>query len=128
MSASSDHPPKPAEVFDPVYLHARRELVVILLLFGLFCIWSVGVSYSSGYVAAGAEAGEISLTLGMPSWAFWGLLVPWICVDVVAVWFCFFFMKDDDLGETHEGEDLAEQVEHTHEAEHLREAGGQDDE
>lgn len=135
MSSRPDPVPDSPTDYDPVYLRARRELVVIVLLFAIFCIWAVGVCYVSGYVAPGGEPEEISLTLGMPSWAFWGLLVPWLAVDAVAVWFCFFYMRDDDLGEAHEGEDLAEQVEHMHEVEarkelkewheHQEEAGGE---
>ncbi|QDU92825.1 DUF997 family protein [Lignipirellula cremea] len=86
---------------DPVYLNARRESFVIVALFAVFILWSVTVCVYFGYLptTAEGEAPEISLVLGMPAWAFWGLLAPWLAVDVVAFWFCFFFMKNDDLGE-----------------------------
>ncbi len=103
------------ESYDPVFRHAWRELIVIMVLFASFCGWSLAVCYAMGYLPAGAERPDIDLVLGMPGWAFWGILIPWVVVDVVAVWFCFFYMVDDDLGEAHEGEDLAEQVEHLHE-------------
>jgi len=32
-------------------------------------------------------------------------------VDVFTTWFCFWYMKDDDLGETNEGLGLEEDVE-----------------
>jgi hypothetical protein len=104
--------------YDPVYLHASREAVVIVVLFTLFCAWSIAICYTLGYRDPAESAAEVSITFGMPTWVFWGLFVPWIVVDVIAVWFCFFFMKNDNLGEAHEGEDLEEQIEHMHEHEH----------
>lgn len=102
---------------DPVFLHARREAWVIVALFSVFCAWSVFVCYNYGFIGATEEQASPSIIFGMPSWIFWGLFVPWIAVDVVAVWFCFFFMTADDLGEAHEGEDLTEQIEHAHDKE-----------
>lgn len=102
--------------YDPVLVNARRELLVIVVLFVVFCVWSLAVCYFWGYVPAGQEPPEVSITLGMPSWVFWGIVAPWLAVDVVAVWFCFIYMANDDLGESHEGEDLAEQVQHLHES------------
>jgi len=43
----------------------------------------------------------------MPSWVVWGIAVPWIVADIFTVWFCFFYMKDDDLGLS--PEELAQQ-------------------
>ena len=40
--------------------------------------------------------------MGMPRWVFWGIFMPWLFVDAVTIWFVFFFMKDDDLGEGEE--------------------------
>ena len=39
--------------------------------------------------------------LGMPSWVFWGVLVPWLVCAVFTFWFAGFFMADDDLGKDH---------------------------
>ena len=50
---------------------------------------------------------NIPTTLGMPSWVVWGIAVPWIVADIFTVWFCFFYMKDDDLGLS--PEELAQQ-------------------
>ena len=85
---------------DPLVLHARREALVILLAFVVCLIWSVSWCYLSGY--AGPDGSPVSKVLGMPSWVFWGVLVPWIGADLFAVWFCFFFMVDDPLGEAPE--------------------------
>jgi len=83
--------------WDPVYLHSRRELIAILVIFGGACVWALTVSWVSGYTTD-AQAGEqIAKVLGMPRWVFWGVFVPWIAADVATIWFCFFYMKDDDL-------------------------------
>lgn len=83
---------------DPAVVHARREAVAILAAFGACLVWSVPCCYLTGYGAPG-EA-ELSTVLGMPSWVFWGVLVPWVAADLFAVWFCFFYMVDDPLGES----------------------------
>ncbi|MCA9156369.1 MAG: hypothetical protein R3C99_20220 [Pirellulaceae bacterium] len=117
--SSEDRSGESMPPYDPVYLHSLRELFVIVILFTIFLIWSITTCYIVGYAEPGTEPASTPLWLGMPAWAFFGVFLPWVVVDVVAVWFCFFFMQNDDLGEAHEGEDLAEQVRHQHE----REAG-----
>lgn len=112
-----DSKPTPSVEYDPTYLNSLKEAKVIVALFSVFCFWSIYVCYAYGYLSPGEQRSEINTFLGMPSWAFWGIALPWAVVDLVAVWFCFFFMKADDLGEAHEGEDLAEQIAHMHEGE-----------
>jgi Na+/melibiose symporter-like transporter len=111
--------PKPtaAPEYDTTYLNSLREAYVIIALFAVFCFWSLFVCFNYGYLGPDEQLSEVSTVLGMPSWAFWGIGLPWIAVDAVAVWFCFFYMKNDDLGEAHEGQDLAEQIAHLHDGE-----------
>jgi hypothetical protein len=108
----SSPPPSDAEPLplDPVFLQSRRELAVIVLLFLGFFAWSVGTCYAWGYMPAESAGEAVSMTWGMPTWFVWGILFPWLAVDVAALWFCFFYMKDDDLGEAHETEDVVRQV------------------
>jgi len=81
---------------DPVFVHSRRETVVLLIGFAIFLVWSVGVSYRLGY---GQPADEVpAMVLGMPRWVFWGVVVPWMAANVFTFWFCLFYMKDDPLG------------------------------
>ena len=85
--------------FDPVFLHARREALYILGLF-VFCFaWAMGVYLLDGYYPSGDIPAEVALVFGMPRWVFWVILVPWLFCIGSTVWFVFFFMKDDDLGE-----------------------------
>lgn len=83
------------EQLDPVFVHARREAFVIL---GLFCaafVWTVSWCYLAGYDYPAGE--PVATVLGIPSWALWGIAMPWLVVDVFTVWFCLRSMKDDPL-------------------------------
>ncbi len=71
---------------------------MILLAFVVCLVWSISWCYSFGYSAA--ESGSVTSVMGIPSWVFWGVMVPWLAADVFAFWFCFYFMVDDPLGET----------------------------
>lgn len=63
-------------------------------------IWVVMLLYTIGYCSIhGYQDPKEPLTfvLGIPSWVFWGVFLPWIvCVGITA-WFAFAFMKDSDL-------------------------------
>ncbi len=85
------------EWMDPVVIHARREAWVILGAFVVFLMWSVSWCYLAGY--PGPTDRPPAQVFGIPSWVFWGVLVPWIAADVFALWFCFFFMADDPLSD-----------------------------
>ena len=63
---------------------------------------SIGGYVTCCYLAGYHEPGEAgpATVLGMPSWVFWGVLVPWLGADLFGFWFCFFFMADDPLGES----------------------------
>jgi hypothetical protein len=84
--------------FDPDYLHSLRELVVLLVIFGLAFSWSIYVSFWLGYMPTEDTEviPEIPLILGMPAWVFWGILIPWLVIDVLAIVFCFGYMKADN--------------------------------
>lgn len=100
--AKPDASPEAAR-FDPFFLNARREAVIILIAWAVCLIWTVGYSALAGY---GVDPDQVSIILGMPSWVFWGVLVPWIAATVFSVWFSLVYIADDDLGTTH-GEEAA---------------------
>ena len=104
MSGARSSPRR--DQLDPVVVHARREAVAILLAFGACLIWSVTWCYLAGY--HGSAGADLSKVLGMPGWVFWGVIVPWLAADLFAVWFCFFFVADDPLGEPEEEADPSE--------------------
>jgi hypothetical protein len=76
--------------------NARREGLLIMLVWLATLVWSVGAGYYLGY---NLKPEEIRLILGMPAWVFWSVVLPWIVCLVFSVWFCFFYMADDDLGQ-----------------------------
>jgi hypothetical protein len=84
---------------DPLVRSARREAAVALL------VWVVALIYTMLYCARyGYHQTEKELTfvLGFPSWVFWGIVVPWAACVVISVWYAFWYMADDDLGEEEE--------------------------
>lgn len=104
MSDSSRRPDEPH--WDPVYLHARREALVILLVWAVCLVWAVGGSVWLGYERG---PGEIATVLGIPRWVMLAIALPWLLANVFAAWFCFRFMADDDLGQAQEDLDLIEE-------------------
>ncbi len=92
-------PSEPNEVaweLDPQFLQARREMFVVLGMFFASFVWTMTASYLLGYrTPSPEEAKELVLIWGMPLWVFWGVLAPWLAIDIAAVWFCFFYMQDE---------------------------------
>jgi hypothetical protein len=86
---------EPAAKEQQLLRHARREGLVIMVVWALALVWSVGYSYLHGY---NRPVNDIRLVFGMPDWVYWGIVVPWAVCLVFTVWFCFVFMSDDDLG------------------------------
>lgn len=75
--------------------HARREGMLIMTVWAVCLVWSVGSGYLLGY---NRNADDIRLILGMPDWVFWSVVLPWALCLLFSVWFCFRYMADDDLG------------------------------
>jgi hypothetical protein len=86
---------------DPVFLHSRREAIVILIVWTVCMAWTVPYCYVNGYTAPESPA-DLATVLGMPAWVFWGVLVPWVVSGLVTIVLCLWFIQDDDLGETGE--------------------------
>ena len=102
MSRST--PPPDADQLDPLVVHARRETLVILVVFAICLVWSVSWCHLAGYPEP--AGGQIAKIFGIPAWVFWGVVVPWLAADGFAVWFCFFFMADDPLVESEGPKDM----------------------
>lgn len=109
MTSPQERKPEPAE-YDSVFLNSRKEAIFIFGVWVVAFLWAVPYSYLNGY-PENFEPETFTTILGIPSWLFWGIAVPWIVADVVTTWFCFCYMKDDDLGESHEGADIEEDLE-----------------
>jgi hypothetical protein len=76
--------------------HARREGLLLMIVWASALVWSVGYAAVFGY---GRAPESIRLILGMPDWVFWSVVFPWGLSLLFSLWFCFFYMADDDLGE-----------------------------
>ncbi len=85
---------------DPVFLNCRRETIVILVAWAVFFLWVTGYCGFAGYNEPGKP---VELVLGMPSWVFWGVFVPWFGASAFTVWFALGFIADDPLEHTGPG-------------------------
>lgn len=112
MSSAPQNVIPPDEEFDPVFIHSRREAIIIFCVWVVCLLWAVPYCYNNGYPAAGEQFDPESLVLvwGMPSWVFYGIVLPWLLAILFSTWFCFSYMKDDDLGVANEGVDIEEEL------------------
>jgi hypothetical protein len=103
---------------DPVLKNSRREAIIIGLTWLAATTYCCGYCYLFGYIREGRPLGveDVRPILGMPSWVFWGIMVPWAVCGVFTIWFAGFVMTDDDLG-----------VDHTPDLEAAIRAGGHDE-
>ena len=76
-------PPEP----DPVLKNARREAIIIGLVWLAATAYCCVYCYLFGYIRAGQPLGpqDVRPILGMPSWVFWGIMVPWARLCAVHV-------------------------------------------
>jgi len=86
----------PIEDEDPLLRSARREMKVAVLFWVFFATWAIGLGKLLAYQKP-AEGEMISMILGMPSWVFWVVMLPWFLATVFTLWFAMSFMKDHDL-------------------------------
>lgn len=98
--------PVPGRRDDPVFVHACREAIIILSFWLAVTVYCCAYSYFFGYIRPGRPLGpdDVRPILGIPSWAFWGFVVPWLLCALFTVWFAGFYMADDDLGDDRAGE------------------------
>ena len=109
--------------YDAIFLNSRREAIIIFCVWLAGFVWAVPYCYLNGF-QGNIDPENLETIWGIPSWLFWGIFVPWIVADLFTTWFCFCYMKDDDLGETHEGADLQEEIAEMHAAESKRVEAG----
>jgi hypothetical protein len=123
MNAVSPPPDAEPVEYDPLFLNSRREALIIFALWVCGLLWAVPFCYLTGYVGS-VDPESMSTIWGIPTWLFWGIFVPWLVADAFTTWFCFCYMKDDDLGEAHEGADLAEEIAEMHAADSEQKGAG----
>lgn len=82
--------------YTPVFLNARREALITIFVWIVGLVWTVGYCLLTGY---DVPADQMKVTLGIPNWIFWGILVPWILVILFTIWFGLFYIADDKLAQ-----------------------------
>jgi hypothetical protein len=85
-----------AENDNPLLRRARREAIVVLGWWLTTLVYTVGYCYRNGY---DRPIEELTFVLGFPDWVFWGLVVPWVVCFLFSIWFAFYFMQDDPMGD-----------------------------
>lgn len=76
---------------DPVFASGRRELVWILASWVGCFLWVIGYCGLFGYRTADQP---LVTVLGMPSWVFWGIVLPWILTSMTSIWFALRKIED----------------------------------
>lgn len=71
---------------------ARREAFWIIVIWAIFAVWVLG--YAARHAFAD-DPGQVTLTLGFPSWVVWGVALPWMAATMTTVVFCLVVMKDE---------------------------------
>ncbi|WP_422930600.1 hypothetical protein [Singulisphaera sp. PoT] len=91
---------------DPVLKHSRREGIIIAIAWVAATTYCCAYSYFYGYNRDGHKlgVGDLHPVYGIPSWVFYGILVPWLACALFTFWFAGFYMVDDDLGTDHTAE------------------------
>jgi len=113
---------QPALEVDPIYRNSLREAKFILGLWACCFVWTVGYCYFYGYLSHEPLAGSTGpavtnllgplksfdrdpksltypLDLGVPDWAFYGIVLPWVICTVLSFWYGLFFFAEDDLSD-----------------------------
>jgi len=92
------------------YRHALREARIVLCVWFLALVWTVGYCYLHGYrhdadcwlvqngIAETVPAALSQTRFGMPMWVCWGIFAPAVCCTVFTFLFGLFGMPDDPLG------------------------------
>ena len=71
----------------------------------MFC--AIVIAYCARTYRAAAEIEEAtvpSTVVGLPSWVFWGVAVPWLAATTFSIVFALFFIQDHELGDGEAGE------------------------
>jgi hypothetical protein len=88
---------------DPVLTSSRREAALVLAIWLIACLATIGICYRHGY---NRDAATLTYVLGFPDWIFWGIVVPWSICTALCYIVPRFFITDEDLGQEQTEESL----------------------
>lgn len=92
------------------FRNARREAIIVLSVWFVALVWTVGYCYLQGYSHAADSflvrngladehpAGITETRFGMPMWVCYGIFIPAVLCSVFTFFFGLFGMPDDALG------------------------------
>ncbi len=86
---------------DPVYRSSLAEMRWILLLWAICFLWVIGYSKLYGYSPTDEP---LTTVMGMPSWVFWGVILPWGVSATISCWFALTQIQDHPLDDSATGE------------------------
>jgi hypothetical protein len=75
--------------------NSLREAKWIMVIWFLSSVWTIG--YCSLYGFQSIDPAHLSMILGMPSWVFWGVAVPWLVTTLASIGFAMGLIREDDL-------------------------------
>ena len=84
---------------DPVLISARREAVVVLVLWVAALCYTITYCYLHGY---NRSLESLTFVMGIPDWVFWGIVTPWMACLAACWFFSYVLMADADLGAENE--------------------------
>ena len=79
---------------DVLLRHTVKEAKGIVLIWLVMFVWVVGYCRLYAY---DLPEGPIPTTLGMPSWTFWGIAVPWVVATLITCWYALARIADEPL-------------------------------
>jgi hypothetical protein len=80
---------------DPVLVHARREVLIVLGMWLAAMAWTIGYCGTYGY----DQTAMPTLIFGIPRWVLWGIFVPWTVCTCLSSVLALVVIRDADLGE-----------------------------
>jgi len=78
------------------YKNSRREALIIVLFSLGVMIFILAYCYQNGLPP---QSKELTLIWGIPTWVFWGIIIPWGVCNIFTAWFCFRVISIDELGD-----------------------------
>jgi hypothetical protein len=81
---------------DPVLVSARREALIVLVIWLGAMTYTVTACWICGY---GRDPATLRFVFGFPDWVFWGIISPWLVCFGLSYIFSHWIMRDDPLGE-----------------------------
>ncbi|MDP6442992.1 MAG: hypothetical protein QGG36_24750 [Pirellulaceae bacterium] len=78
------------------YRQCLKEAIVAGVLWTAALIFCGVVFFLVAYPPAAARPDTPPLVLGVPSWAFWGVVAPWFALIALAWLYAVYFVRDDE--------------------------------